>query len=95
MKILLHKSKSKLVVTIGTHDFDRVGAVHFVNNYTIHTNYHEGGFDNDIALIFIESGIQYNEYTNRVYLPQADPQSCEQFYFSFTGWGVVEKVSCC
>lgn len=90
----MHKRHEKLVFTIGTHDFNRGGVVLMSEKYSIHPDFIKGEFDNDIALIFIDSEIPYNEYINRVYLPEINPELCKEFYFSFTGWGLVKRVSC-
>lgn len=66
-------------------------AVYYVNSIYFHCNYHNPAYNNDLALLHLNTSINYNENTQSIDLAMEKPKENEELIF--TGWGLTDKTA--
>ncbi|XP_071945875.1 trypsin-like [Antedon mediterranea] len=82
-------------VVLGAHERDAIDSnqkSYGVSNVFLHENYNDRTLDNDIALLKLDSTVQFTKYISPVCLPDKDLQSYKAECV-VTGWGDTETSS--
>ncbi|XP_055852007.1 chymotrypsin-2-like [Episyrphus balteatus] len=79
---------SKLKVISGTNQYSNPGNSTSIKQIFIHCNYNNPEFANDIALLLLNSPLEFNDKTASIALPDEPLQPGDQLILS--GWGTTE-----
>ncbi|XP_059177706.1 serine protease 27-like [Physella acuta] len=91
----LYTDPEKFEVLVGkhksTHDVTEVGAQSYrIKSFKKHPDYRETRSGNDIAMITLESPLQWSEYVNFACLPR--PQDKAEARCTVAGWGYINSA---
>lgn len=88
--ILFNNGTWEIDIAVGTNQWDSGGTYYYVDDIFVHDEYNPTHFENDIALVHIESSIEFDERVQPITYNANEVPPGE--ILQVTGWGALQVL---